>query len=111
MALHFERLALIRCAAVLPYNGLMNRAACGTLPNHRCFALVRESDCRKITRAQIRFCERFARHVENARPYVLHIMLDPTRFREILGKFFLRAGNRKKIRRENDGARGGGALI
>src|SRR5271154_5454252 len=94
MALSLKRLAMRGGAAILPDDGVVNRAATRTVPDQRRLALVGDAECRDVLRFEIGLRQRRARGAERRRPKRFGIMLDPAGPRENLRKLFLRAGDR-----------------
>ena len=80
-------------AHVLPHNGIPHRLSHLPAPDHGRLALVGDPNRRQISRFQAGLPHRFADNLLRPLPYLLRVMLHPTRLRIYLPVFFLGAGH------------------
>ena len=101
----------VRGAPVLPDNRIVDGFAGGTVPDHRCLALVGDADGDGKAAARSCFGDHGLCHVDGRLPDILRIMLDPAVCREMLREFgrLLRQDCAGLIK--EDGARTRRALI
>src|SRR5690606_4830149 len=98
-------------AAVLPDDGVVDRAARGLVPDHRGLALVGDADGRDVGSLQLRLLQRLLHRPHRGFPKVLRVVLDPAGSREMLRKLLLADGDDAHPVVEDDGAGGGGSLV
>ena len=103
--------AILRGAPVLPYDGLVDRFACGLVPNKCRFTLVRDPDRGDVGGAQPCPFDRGAAGVHRGLPQVGGVMLHPSAVGIMLWELFLCRGHNLHGLVENDGTAGGRALI
>src|SRR5262245_42009128 len=85
-------------AAVLPYDGIVNRLTRFAVPHHGGFALIRNPDGGNVTGGQPGLRESGASRVELRVPDLVGIVLDPACLREDLSELLLgRATNRSLV--------------
>jgi hypothetical protein len=94
MAVASMRIAKVRGAAVLPDNGIVNRLAGGAVPDDGGFALIGDADAGDILCREAGLRRDRAHRGDHGLPYLLRVMLDPTRRGEYLAQFLLRGGQR-----------------
>ena len=103
--------ASIRCAPILPNDGIVDGTTRSALPNNRGLALVGDADGGDLSRLDASAGDRRLRGRNDARPDFFRIVLDETRRRIDLPEFLLRRRDRTERRIEDDRARRGRALI
>ena len=106
-----QRAALAGGAAVLPDDGVIDRAAGFLVPDHNGLALVGDADGGDIACRDPCLVDRPAAGRLRGAPQIIGIMFNPAGLGEMLGEFFLGAGNRRHRVIVNDGPCGGGALV
>ncbi len=100
-----------RRAPVLPDDGAVDGPAARPVPDHRRLALVGDADGGDLARRGAGLVERLAAGRERRLPQVLRLVLHPARGREVLRELALRHGGDGGVGPEEDGPRGGGALV
>jgi len=111
MALRPEFVTQIRCATVLPDDGIVNRLAVSPVPYHCCLALVRDADCSNVRAVSTASGNHFRRHTGLSGPYLSWIMLHPAGPWKDLGEFLEGRGYRLPVASEKDGPRACRSLI
>ncbi len=106
-----QRGAVLRGAAVLPDDGVVDRPAGRALPDDRGLALVGDADGGHILGREPGLGHGVAHRRDDARPDLLRIVLDPAGLRIDLPQLLLGARDRRERAIEHDGARRGRALI
>ena len=81
-----QAVAVLRGAAVLPDNGVVDRFFGLGVPHDRGFALVGDAYCGDIQAVDVDGRDCFGDHRGLRRPYLVGIVLHPPRFWEILGE-------------------------
>ena len=97
--------------AALPDDGVGDRLARGSFPEHGGLALVGDADGRDVGRRGRRLREGLLRHGDLGGPDRLGVVLDERRSREDLRELLLCLRDHASVASEEDGAAGGGALI
>src|SRR5262245_16639880 len=103
--------AVVRRAAILPDDRVVDRLAGLAVPDDRRLALVRDADRGHVFRPHARASERFDGDADLRRPDLLRIVLDPAGVRKNLPELLLRDAADRTVAIEHDGARARGALI
>ena len=75
----------------------MNGLACAAIPDQRCFALIGNANRGDLMQANTTGGDRLSQRGEYGLPKILWVMLDPSRLRIMLGKFFLRARHDRQV--------------
>jgi hypothetical protein len=89
----------------------MQRAAGATLEHDNRFALIGDGEGRDLADPGGLAVQQRAQHGEGVLPYLLGIVLDPAGLRVVLRVLKCLAIKRTPVRIEEQGLRGGGALI
>ena len=103
--------AVLRGAAVLPDDGVVDRLAGGLVPDHHRLALVGDADRRHLGRRQAGGVQHVAADGQRVGPDVLGIVLDPAVGRIELLQLALRHLHDPPFAVEQDGAAAGGPLV
>ena len=98
-------------APILPDDRRRERLAGQAIPQHHGFALVRDADRHDVFAGHALRLQYFARHRELRCPYLVRIMLDPARLREVLGELLLRHAACLPGVIEQHGTRAGSPLV
>src|SRR4051812_23512917 len=79
-----------KCSSlVLPYNGVVNRLTCFSIPDYRGLTLIGDSNCSNRRSTYFIIAYYFTKHFQLCIPYLIRIVLYPTRLRKELGELFL----------------------
>ena len=89
-AVGFQPVAVLRGPAVLPDDGVVDRLFGLRIPYDRGFALVGDAYARDVQSVDVDCGDRFGDDRRLRRPYLVRIVLDPSRFGKQLGEFALR---------------------
>src|SRR5690625_738409 len=103
--------ALPICAGVLPHNGVVDWLAGFAIPDDRCFALIRDANCRDICGCRFAPGKGEANDLTSVEPNFLRIMLNPAGARKKLAMLLLGLCVNMACAIKNYGAGAGGALI
>jgi hypothetical protein len=95
----------------LPDDGVVDRLAGGTVPDHGGFALVGDAQRGDMARVDLPAAEQFGQRGIDAGEDLARVMLDPAGLREDLRELALRAADDVAGTVEQDRARTGGALV
>ncbi len=98
-------------APILPDDGAMHRLAGALVPDQRRLALVGDADRRHVPGRHPGLLHRRPAGLEGGAPEVLRLVLDPARGREMLRELGLGEARDRGVGPEQQGARGGGALV
>ncbi len=110
-SLLLQAVCILRCAAALPHDGIVDRSSRFLIPYHHRLPLVRDPDRRNIRRRGIDVRHRLSRHLVLCRPDLIRVMLHPSRFRKILRKLLLRHAAHIPLFVKQDAAVAGGPRI
>ena len=105
------RLAVVRCAAILPDNGIEHGFARFPVPDHGRLTLIRDADRRDIRRRRAGLLHRALRDRGDALPDSLGIVLDPAGLRVYLRKLLLFTRDDIGVVVVDDSAAAAGALV
>jgi hypothetical protein len=89
-----QRIAIIRGAAILPDDGVVNGLAAGAIPDHRGFALIGDADAGYVFGGKAGLGHRAAHGGDRGLPDFFRIMLDMAGRWINLPQFLLRGGER-----------------
>src|SRR5699024_8973048 len=106
-----ERVDEVGGAGVLPNDGVVDRLAGGTVPDHRGFTLIGDTDGRDFLRGDVLGGSRVGDDAADVEPDLLRVVLHPARVREDLLVWQLAAARDLPATVENDAARGGRPLV
>src|SRR5206468_896788 len=95
----------------LPDDGRVHGLARGAVPDEGRLALVRDPDRRDVLAARAGPPERAPRRAQLTLPDLRRIVLHPARLRKVLGELVLVDRRHRPLAVEEDGPRGGGALV
>ena len=99
----FQLLTIISCAAILPHNRIVNRKTRLTVPHNRRLTLIGYTDTGNMVIRHIGFRHRFLDRKRLCIPYLVRVMLYPTRLRKILLERFLRECDDLSLTIKQDG--------
>ena len=88
-ALVFQRIAELGRPPALPYDRMIYGLSCILIPYDHRLSLIRDADCGNILGINADLIHRLNRYPQLGGPYLVRIMLHPSWFRKILGKFLL----------------------
>ena len=100
----FQFVAIVRRAAVLPYDGIVDRFFGFGVPYDCSFALVGDTDSGQVQTVDIHHRDGLGNHRRLRRPYFMRIVFDPARLREDLTELLLGDGARCTFLVEDYGA-------
>ncbi|MNS44991.1 hypothetical protein D3C72_774490 [compost metagenome] len=100
-----------RGAAALPDDGVVDGLAGGLFPDNGGFTLVGDADGGDLLAVQAALGQHLGEDGGLGRPDLHGVVLDPARFRVVLGEFALGGRDYVGILIEHDGTGGGGTLI
>ena len=88
-ALVFQRIAELGRPPALPHDCMIDGLTCILIPYDHRLSLIRDADRGNILRIYADLIHRLNRYPQLGGPYLVRIMLHPSWFWEILGKFLL----------------------
>jgi hypothetical protein len=89
----------------------MDRLACLSIPQDRCFSLIGDADSRDIGRRQLCLLQRGSSDGQLTRPNLFRVMFDPAGLRKVLSELLLSDGKNRSIVIKHDGARTSRSLV
>ncbi len=93
----FQLVAITGSPSVLPYYSIMDRLSGLPVPDHSCFTLVCDTDCRNIFTVNTGFCYCLHSNSDLGRPYLSGIVFYHSGTGEELCEFLLCNGYRKSV--------------
>ena len=107
----FKLFTIVGRPSVLPDNCIVNRKPRFFIPHNGRFTLVSNSYTGYVFICQICFCHSFHNNRALRVPYFIRIVLNPSKFRKVLLKVFLRGYYNLSLMIENYGTRTSSSLI